>query len=424
MHVTILALGSYGDVLPFVILGRALRDAGCQVRLASFQNFATLAQENGLDFYPISGDATSLLSGPQGLALAESDRNVIRMYLGVMRSFGAQVRRYARDFSALATSGTDAIVNQLPGGLFGYDLAQKLDVPLILAAVMPLVRTRAFPMLAFPRALRNIPGYNTLTYRLAEQLLWQGFRSTVNRWRREVLGLRPASLTGYMGQIYAQELPVLNGFSRHVVPRPPDWGRHIHVTGYWFPPDEPWQPPDDLRRFIEAGTPPVFVGFGSMPLRHPQGTMALILEALANSGQRAILGAGWAGLATTGRTRLPPDVFPIDYAPYDWLFPRMAAVVHHGGSGTTAAGLRAGVPALVVPFLFDQHFWGRRLAELGVAPPPLPFRSLSAARLAQAITAAVSDQEMRRRAATLGHKIRAETGLEAAVAIIRREIGG
>jgi UDP:flavonoid glycosyltransferase YjiC (YdhE family) len=128
-------------------------------------------------------------------------------------------------------------------------------------------------------------------------------------------------------------------------------------------------------------------------------------------------------MAATSRSDLPPHVFAIDYAPYAWLFPRMAAVVHHGGSGTTAAGLRAGVPALVVPFLFDQHFWGRRLAELGVAPRPLPFRKLTADRLAQAIGAAVSDDGMLRRAAALGHKIRAEKGLEAAVAIIQRVTG-
>lgn len=424
MHVTILALGSYGDVLPFVFLGRALREAGFQVRLASFENFATLAQKHGLDFHPISGDATSLLSGPQGLALAESDRNVIRMYLGVMRSFGAQVRRYARDFSALADYKTDVIINQLPGGLFGYDLAQKLGVPLILAGVIPLARTAAFPMLAFPRALRHIPGYNALTYRLAEQLLWQGFRSAINRWRRQVLGLPAASLAGYMGQVYQKEIPVLNGFSTHVVPRPPDWGPHIYVTGYWFPQEEAWHPPDDLRHFIEAGPPPIFLGFGSMPLRHPRQTTALNLEALARSGQRAVLHAGWAGMAKSAGTQLPPRVFAIDYAPYRWLFPRMAAVIHHGGSGTTAAGLRAGVPALVVPFLFDQHFWGRRLAELGVAPPPLPYRKLTAGKLARAISAAARDQEMRRRAASLGHKIRAEKGLEAAVALIQQEIAG
>lgn len=263
-------------------------------------------------------------------------------------------RRYARDFSAIADYKTDLIVNQLPGGLFGYDLAQKLGVPLILAGVIPLARTSAFPMLAFPRALRHIPGYN--------------------------------------------------------------------VTGYWFPQEEAWQPPDDLRHFIEAGPPAIFIGFGSMPLRHPRQTTAFILEALARSGQRAILHAGWAGLAEPNVTQLPPHVFAIDYAPYRWLFPRTAAVVHHGGSGTTAAGLRAGVPALVVPFLFDQHFWGRRLADLGVAPPPLPFGRLTAETLAQAMSAAARDEEMRRRAAALGHKIRAENGLEAAVSVVRHEI--
>jgi UDP:flavonoid glycosyltransferase YjiC (YdhE family) len=217
-----------------------------------------------------------------------------------------------------------------------------------------------------------------------------------------------------------RRVPVLNGFSAHIVPRPPDWGEHICITGYWYPEEEDWHPPDDLRRFIESGPPPVFIGFGSMPIRDPARTTAIVLDAHLQSGQRAVLHTGWAGI---GRQELPNNVYKIEYAPYAWLFPRMAAVVHHGGAGTTAFGVRAGVPAIIVPFLFDQFYWGKRLAALGVGTDPIPHRTLTAKRLADAIRVAVTDTQMRRRAAELGEKVRAEGGVKEAVSVIQQYAG-
>ncbi len=177
-----------------------------------------------------------------------------------------------------------------------------------------------------------------------------------------------------MKTIHRKGVPFLCGFSEHVVPRPPDWGGNVHVTGWWYPEEPRWQPPADLQRFIEQGSPPVFIGFGSMPVRDPARTTALIVEAVRQSGRRAVLHAGWAGLGGRLGSGVPPEIFPIDYAPYGWLFPRMAAVVHHGGSGTSGMGFRSGVPSIIVPFGFDQFYWGRRAFELGVGPQPLPFR--------------------------------------------------
>jgi UDP:flavonoid glycosyltransferase YjiC (YdhE family) len=191
----------------------------------------------------------------------------------------------------------------------------------------------------------------------------------------------------------------------------------VHVTGYWFPEDPGWQPPEELRRFIEAGSPPVFIGFGSMPVPNPGRTTEVILEALRQSGLRGILHTGWAGM---GDSDLPDHVYKIDHAPYGWLFRQMAAVVHHGGSGTTAFGLRAGVPSLIVPFLFDQFYWGRRISALGVGPKAIPHKKLSVTRLAEALTAATSDAAMRQRAASLGEKIRAEDGIRETLEIFSR----
>jgi sterol 3beta-glucosyltransferase len=171
-----------------------------------------------------------------------------------------------------------------------------------------------------------------------------------------------------------------------------------------------------LQRFLAAGSPPVFIGFGSMPVRDPAQTTALILDAVRASGQRAVLHAGWAGLGGD----LPENVFPIQYAPYGWLFPRMVAVVHHGGSGTTGYALSSGVPSLVVPFGFDQGMWGSRGAQLRAGPKPLPFPSLTSERLAERIRDVAGNPAYRQKAAVLGEKLRAEKGVLRAVEIIER----
>jgi sterol 3beta-glucosyltransferase len=415
LRISILALGSRGDVFPIAILGQALQAAGHQVTLATFEGFEEMVRGMGLIFHPVQGDAESLLTGSAGIDLAESGRNILRSWQAVMQSFGAIARGYARDFGPLVERPTDLIINQLPIGLFGSDLAEKLNVPMIAAAVIPMTRTAAFPMLAFPDLFSFLPGYNRLTYRLAEQLVWHGFRKTINPWRQQTLHLPPLPWKGTIGKIHGQPVPVINGFSPHVVPRPADWGKLIHITGYWFAAEPEWQPAPELLRFLEAGAPPVFVGFGSMPVRHPERLTHLILEALRLSGQRAILHTGWAGLQADD---MPPYIYSLEYAPYGWLFPQMAAIVHHGGSGTTHFGLRSGVPSMVVPFLFDQFYWGRRIQKLGVGLKPLPFKRLQAEQLAAAINQMVNDSAMRRQAAALGKMIQAENGLAQAVAAV------
>jgi UDP:flavonoid glycosyltransferase YjiC (YdhE family) len=209
---------------------------------------------------------------------------------------------------------------------------------------------------------------------------------------------------------------VLGSYSSIVVPRPPDWGEHIHVTGYWFlDPDLDWQPPAGLVDYLESGSPPVYIGFGSMVSRIPRQTTQLISEALERSGQRGVLSTGWGGL---GSAELSANVFMLDSVPHAWLFPRVSAVVHHGGSGTTGAGLRAGVPSVLVPHMGDQPFWAKRVAELGVGPQPIPRSQLTAGRLASAISSAVTDTGMHARAEALGERIRSEDGVGRAISII------
>lgn len=233
-----------------------------------------------------------------------------------------------------------------------------------------------------------------------------------------MLGLPPvAHWDGPLALLRQQSALALNGFSPHVVPRPPDWEPHVYVTGYWFlDAHADWQPPAKLEDFLQSGPPPVYVGFGSMSHGNPRAATQTVLQALRRAGQRGILLSGWGGLE---ESELPGSICLVDSVPHSWLFPRVAAVVHHGGAGTTAAGLRAGRPSVIVPFLsLDQSFWGWRVAGLGAGPAPVAARHLTADKLAEAITAAISDPQIGRAANELGMKIRAEDGVAQAIAIL------
>ena len=321
-----------------------------------------------------------------------------------------------------ACRGVDLVLAGMGGIYIGLALAEKLDLPLLQAYLVPFTPTRAFPSVlvaSFPSFLGG--SLFRLSHHLTRQIMWQGFRSADRLARHSVLGLPAAGFWGPYDSDRTHGLPILYGISPSVIPQPADWGDDIHVTGYWFLDSaDDWTPPSALMDFLEAGSPPVYIGFGSMSTRKPEEMAALIIRALGRIGQRAILLSGWGGLR---RSDLPETAFMIDSIPHSWLFPRVAAVVHHGGAGTTAAGLRAGVPAVVVPFFGDQPFWGQRVAELGVGPKPVPRKKLTVERLAEAIQAAVTDDAMRQRAADLGSKIRAEDGVGRAVEIIQSRSG-
>ncbi len=314
-HLTILALGSRGDVFPNVVLGAALQQAGFQVRLITFENFAPLVNQFGLDFAAVPGDAEALLASGGGLALLESGQNILKQYQALRQTFWRLTDGITTLLSQPHLWQTDGIINQLPGSLYGRSLAEKLQIPLINVAVIPMLRTSAFPMVAFPNWPSFLPGYNTLTYRLAEQLVWSGFRQSVNQWRREVLGLAQRPFHGSFAEL--SHTPTLLGFSPHIVPRPADWGPNVHYTGYWLPEEPDWSPPDALGQFLAAGPPPILVSFGSMAVRDPQRLTTLVLQAAQLAGQRLILQSGWARLGQAGLTTCHRPFLP-------WITPPTA----------------------------------------------------------------------------------------------------
>jgi sterol 3beta-glucosyltransferase len=300
----------------------------------------------------------------------------------------------------------------------------------VVSMVLPASRTRAFPTRVLPFSLPPGSPLNPLTHRVTELVGSLALGWAANRYRREKLDLPARPLLDYPHrEAHGRPIPWLFAHSPAVIPHPADWPPTHHTTGYWFLDSDPdWQPPANLAAFLEAGTPPVYVGFGSMAGRDPVALTRLVVEALDRAGQRGVLLTGWAGVSSTTMpdniraAGLPDTVFPLVGCPHDWLFPRMAAVVHHGGAGTTGAGLRAGVPPILVPFMGDQPFWSGRVKSLGVGPQPIPRGQLNARRLAYAIRVAVEHEGIRARAASLGEKIRAEDGVGEAVRIIEAEI--
>jgi len=412
--------GTRGDTQPYLALGIGLQRAGHQVTVAAGANYESFIRQYGLDFAPMRADFAGMLNSPEAQRVLEAD-NPIQFMVAQMQAT-RKVRRLdqLQDDVWLACQDAEAILYS-PGMPNGYFMARKLGIPSIALNVVPMSPTRAFPAAVLYAGPRLGTVYNRLTHALFEQAFWFGFRSGIQTfWRKQDATIQ-VPLASPNRRQRQEHYPVLYGYSELVLPRPRDWPDYVSVTGYWFLDDTPdWSPPAALVDFLKAGPPPVYIGFGSMssPGKARQMTET-VLQALAMSGQRGVLASGWRGLSQD--VQLPSTVYMLDSVPHNWLFPQMAAVVHHGGAGTTAAGLRAGVPSIVIPYAVDQPMWGRRVAELGVGPAPIPRKQLTAERLADAITA-TTDQGMRARAADLGQQIRAENGIARAVELLEQHL--
>lgn len=411
-----------GDTQPFVSLAVRLKQQGHSVMLAARPDFASIAASYGIDFTPLGNPYKSLLRG-EDVSAAIGSGNI----LGIIRQASDSKQR-AAFFERLdtdtwkAVEGANAIIYKSSWIPFA-SVAEKLGVPCAAAMLFPLTRTRSFPSFLIGSGKDRGRILDSLIWRMTEQFVWQVARAYDNKLRRQFLNLPSLPFFGPFARQDSERMPLLYAYSPIVLPRPSDWPDRIVVTGYWFSDPPPgWIPPPDLVAFLEDGPPPVYVGFGSMPSGSPESTLRLILDALELSRQRGVMLSGWAGIGEG--VKLPDYAFGVDSVPHSWLFPRMAAVVHHGGAGTTAAGLRAGVPSVITPFVADQPSWARRIEALGVGTRPIPFRQLTADRLASAIRAATSDAAMRDRAAEIGKLIRAEDGTGTAAQVFTDYVRG
>jgi sterol 3beta-glucosyltransferase len=415
MKITIIAYGTRGDVQPLVALGTALAVQGHRVRMVASPNFNRWIQDHGLEAAPATVDIQAMMVGEGGHEWVEQGTNPIRQMRVMKKLLDHHGPAMMRD-AWRACEDAEAIVSGFTSDVFAVSIAEKLGARHISTPLQPvLVATRS----GAATSSAPLPGRaSVLNYLFGKLLIepagWRLLGTINNRFRRETLGLPEQSYKENRAGL--RRMLVVQGYSAQVVPHPHDWPPNIHTSGYWFLDERhDWQPPEDLLEFLEAGDAPVYIGFGSMAGRDPQALTRLIINAAAQSGMRTVLQSGWAGI---GATPLPSSVYLLEAAPHSWLFPRMRAAVHHGGAGTTAESLRAGIPTVIVPHLADQPFWGSRVAALGVGPRPIPRNKLTAEKLAEAIRWATEDPEVQERVSRLGAQLRVEDGIGAAMEVI------
>ncbi|WP_324789501.1 glycosyltransferase [Streptomyces sp. H51] len=406
--VVIFAAGSRGDVQPCLALGRALARRGDTVRLLASTRYQRLVDGAGLEFRPLPADPAEIIQSAEGQALLAGRNNAVAFLRGfgrVLRPRMAGILEQTQD----GARGADLVLAPTFGFL-GVHLSQYLRVPHAIIHFQPSHPTGEFPHPLVPGSrFLGAPG-NRLGFAAVDAGSWLMCRRFVNEWRGERLGLPAMSPLGLLRR--ARRATVLCAFSPALVPRPPDWGDNVHVTGFWHHDQPLWEPPRRLLAYLADGPPPVYVGFGSMKTGDPQATDRLVRAALRHAGLRGVL----AGDPATS----DDDMLVVDDIPHDWLFPRMAAVVHHGGAGTTASGLRAGVPSLLCPFFGDQTYWATRVHRLGAGPLPLPARGFTVPALSRRLHDLTRNPAYAQAARRLGHTLRSEDGTSHACEVLGR----
>ncbi|KAF8411620.1 hypothetical protein HHK36_004177 [Tetracentron sinense] len=430
LKIAMLVVGTRGDVQPFLAIAKRLQysgfnvlksisrflEFGHHVRLATHANFRTFVKSAGIDFYPLGGDPRVLAgymarnkgfipSGPGEISIQRKQLKAI--------IYSLLPACTEPDMETGAPFRAQAIIANPPA--YGHShVAEALGVPLHIYFTMPWTPTNEFP---HPLA-RVSPGAGYwISYLVVDLLIWWSIRGYINDFRKRKLKLAPvAYFSTYRGSI--SHFPTGYMWSPHLVPKPSDWGGLVDVVGFCFLNlGAKYQPQKEFMHWIQKGPKPLYIGFGSMPLEDAKKTTDIILKALKDTGQRGIIDRGWGDLGIL--PEVPDNVFLLEDCPHDWLFPHCSAVVHHGGAGTTATGLRAGCPTTIVPFFGDQFFWGDRVHQIGLGPAPIPISELSIEALANAIRFMLQP-EVKSQAMELGKKIENEDGVAAAVDAFHR----
>lgn len=411
LQVAILIVGTRGDVQPFIAIGKRLQDYGHRVRLATHANFKEFVLTAGLEFYPLGGDpkvlAEYMVKNKGFLPSSPSEIPIQRKQIKEI-IFSLLSACKDPDMDNGIPFKADAIIANPPA--YGHThVAEALKVPIHIFFTMPWTPTSEFP---HPLSRVKQPAGYRLSYQIVDSMIWLGIRDIINQFRKKKLKLRPVTyLSGIQGS--SSDIPHGYIWSPHLVPKPKDWGPKIDVVGFCFLDlASNYQPPESLVKWIETGEKPIYIGFGSLPVQEPEKMTKTIVEALELTGQRGIINKGWGGL---GNLAEPKDfVYLLDNVPHDWLFLHCKAVVHHGGAGTTAAGLKAACPTTIVPFFGDQPFWGERVHARGLGPPPVPVEQFSLPKLVESIKFML-DPQVKERAVEVAKAMESEDGVTGAV---------
>ncbi|KAK9281325.1 hypothetical protein L1049_004224 [Liquidambar formosana] len=411
LQIVMLIVGTRGDVQPFIAIGKRLQDYGHRVRLATHSNFKEFVLTAGLEFFPLGGDPKVLAgymvknkgflpSGPSEIPIQRNQmKEIIYSLLPACKE---------PDIDSHIPFSADAIIANPPA--YGHThVAEALKVPLHIFFTMPWTPTSEFP---HPLSrVKQTAGYR-LSYQIVDSLIWLGIRDMINDVRKKKLKLRPVTyLSGSQGS--DSDVPYGYIWSPHLVPKPKDWGPKVDVVGFCFLDlASNYEPPQPLVKWLEAGEKPIYIGFGSLPVQEPEKMTQTIVEALEITRQRGIINKGWGGLGNLAEAK--DSIFLLDNCPHDWLFLQCKAVVHHGGAGTTAAGLKAACPTTIIPFFGDQPFWGERVHARGVGPAPIPVEEFSLSKLVEAIKFML-EPKVKERAVELAKAMENEDGVEGAV---------
>ncbi|WP_448168185.1 glycosyltransferase [Burkholderia ambifaria] len=406
MKLVIATYGTEGDTRPLAALGRALMAAGHEVRLLADATTLGSAATLGVPCAPLTGDIRAAIAPDGALADAVRGRGGFNDTSKALAAIAnANTEAWMREV-ADASAGCDAILVSGLASFVGLSVAEYRGVPAIGAGMIPITPTAAFASPFLPPG--NAPRWlNRASHRFVNALLWHAFRKATNAARASVCGLPPHR------RVWTDH-PMLYGVSPVLLAEPADWPPNVLACGQWRIDAPAWTPPPALSAFLEAGEPPVYIGFGSMAGFDRAAMVDALVRAL--DGRRALFQPGWSGIDAS---MLPAHVCVIGDTPHDWLFPQVSMAIHHGGSGTTHSAARAGIASVVVPFAGDQFFWANRLRRLGVADAPVAGRRVRAAGVARAIAfAARADTQAR--AAELGARLGQEDGLRVAVDAIER----
>ncbi|KAE9380497.1 glycosyltransferase family 1 protein [Stipitochalara longipes BDJ] len=440
LNIVVMVIGSRGDIQPFLKLGKNLKEYGHKVRIATHPAFKDFVQkDSGLEFFSVGGDPAELMAfmvkNPGMIPTMETLKKgevgrrrdqMAEMFEGFWRAC-INATDDEKDVSNLKMMGAkapfiaDAIIAN-PPSFAHIHCAERLGIPLHLMFTFPYTPTQAFPHpLANIKKSNVDPGYaNFMSYPLVEMMTWQGLGDLVNNFRVKTLGLEPVSTLWAPGQLYRLKVPYTYLWSPGLVPKPKDWGPEIDIAGFVFLDlASSFEPPEELSRFLDAGEPPVYIGFGSIVVDDPDKFTKMIFEAVKKAGVRALVSKGWGGL---GDDNVPENIYMLENTPHDWLFPKVSAVVHHGGAGTTAIGLKCGKPTFIVPFFGDQQFWGSMIGEAGAGAKPVPYKSLTADKLAEGIKQLLTS-EAQKAAEKIARDIEAEgDGAKNAVTSFHRSL--
>ena len=414
MRISMVAIGSTGDVRPYVLLGKELKKRGHEVTIVCFDMTEKMVTEAGLNFAPLAGSVKDIFMavmtpGTNGFTFLPKFKNAL---LDDLPQFLHTLEEGCKDAEAIICTFFGSVV---------YSIAEKHNIPCIQTHNFLMDYNDMFPITTAP-GLKMGKAWNTVSYKMGYALINTLEWHYLSDWRSEE-GMKSKKIS--MSPDYyinGHKIPVLYAISPLLVPRAPEWDEHIHMTGFWTDPEPcEYEPEPSLVRFLEEGEKPVYIGFGSMVSSDMGQTLDIVLKAVAASGVRAIIGRGWGGGALDAALS-NPNVYVADYIPHDWLFSRVSAVVHHGGAGTTAAGVLACKPTLVVPFGGDQPFWGQRIYDLGIGPKPIKRENLTVEKLADALIKLTHTPRFNVAVSEIGERMKYENGTLLAADIVEREI--